>query len=203
MTFKQLCTKSFLPLLWAGIFFPIAKELAFTGESINYMWVWIICGFPYALPKIWEVIKTKTFTTGEKIGISFLRLCSNCITGGFKFFWSIIKGIFYLFTYIFSTFFAPLLVKKMEKKMEEATGVSSSEDYQTVASNDSTVSFSDNQEKFSTESTEDVEKITVNEIYIAPSTTTNHKERDKDMIFLGDVDFEEVTQVVIDDKDPS
>ena len=197
MTFKQLCIKSFLPLFWAGILFPFAKEIALTGDGINYLVVWIICGLPYAFSKIVKVIKTPELTGKDKALFSLLRLLTNCFTGGFKFMWSVVKGFSFLFAYIFSTFIAPLVVKKIEKKMEDVaddkTGANG--DYVTVVSNDNTQVFTENHDT-STETVTgevEVEEIAADDIYVEPTPTTTHKDMDKDIIYMGDVEYKEIS----------
>lgn len=66
---RDLFTKSILPVAAAGLLVCIFKSACMKDGTLDYVWLWILCGLPFGVHKVCLWIMPRNRSFGEGIAI--------------------------------------------------------------------------------------------------------------------------------------
>lgn len=94
---KAFLIKSVLPIALALLVYCIFKSACVKpDDSIDYVWLWVLCGLPFGLHRmcLWIVPSGRSF--GGGIALLALNLVIGGIIGGFVLVWRLIVAVWYV-----------------------------------------------------------------------------------------------------------
>ncbi|WP_276880442.1 DUF6050 family protein [Bacteroides heparinolyticus] len=93
---REFFRKSILPVTTALLFLCIFQSACVRGGTIDYVWLWILCGLPFGIHRIrlWVMPGGNSF--GGGIAIFALSFILGGVIGGFVLVWRLIVAAWYV-----------------------------------------------------------------------------------------------------------
>ena len=96
MTKKVFFFKSVIPVCSALLLFCIFKFLCTKDGELDHVLLWILCGLPFGLHRMYFWILPKGSSLSSGIGIFALNFIIGGVIGGFVLTWRLIVAVWYV-----------------------------------------------------------------------------------------------------------
>lgn len=89
---KQFLVKSILPMASTLLLVCIFKSACMKSGTLNYGWLWILCGLPFGMHRmcLWIIPGDRFFGGG------IVTFVFNFIIGGFVLIWRLLVAVWYV-----------------------------------------------------------------------------------------------------------
>lgn len=93
---KYFVVKSVLPATTALLLVCIFKSACMKGGTLDYVWLWILCGLPFGLHRmyLWIIPGGKSF--GGSIATVAFNFIIGGLIGGFILVWRLLVAVLYV-----------------------------------------------------------------------------------------------------------
>jgi hypothetical protein len=91
----QFFRKSVIPMAGAALLVCIFKSACVRDGAVDYLWLWILCGLPFGLHRMWLWI-VPDGSMGSGIALFALNFIVGGIIGGFVLVWRLIVAVCYV-----------------------------------------------------------------------------------------------------------
>lgn len=88
--------KSIVPVAGAALLVCIFKSACVRDGTVDYLWLWILCGLPFGLHWMWLWFVPGSSSMGGGIALFALNFIIGGIIGGFILVWRLIVAIWYV-----------------------------------------------------------------------------------------------------------
>ena len=95
-TVKAFFTKSVLPVAAALLLYCIFKSACMKGGELDYVRLWILCGLPFGLHRMYLWIVPGGGSFGGGIALFALNFIIGGVIGGFVLTWRILVAVCYV-----------------------------------------------------------------------------------------------------------
>lgn len=92
----QFFRKSIVPVAGAVLLVCIFKSACMKDGAIDYLWLWILCGLPFGLHRMWLWFVPCGSSLGGGIALFALNFIFGGIIGGFVLVWRMIVAVSYV-----------------------------------------------------------------------------------------------------------
>ena len=93
---KKFFIKSVLPVTAALLLFCIFKSACMKDGTLDFVWLWILCGLPFGLHRMYLWIVPGGSSFGGGIGLFALNFIIGGVIGGFVLVWRLIVAAVYV-----------------------------------------------------------------------------------------------------------
>lgn len=93
---RAFFVKSVLPMAAALLLYCIFKSACMKGEQLDYVWLWILCGLPFGLHRMYLWIVPGGGSFGGVIALFALNFIISGVIGGFVLAWRLIVAVCYV-----------------------------------------------------------------------------------------------------------
>ena len=91
----QFFRKSVVPVAGAALLVCIFKSACTKNGAVDYLWLWILCGQPFGLHRMWLWF-VPDGSMGSGIALLALNFIVGGIIGGFILAWRLIVAVWYV-----------------------------------------------------------------------------------------------------------
>ena len=93
---KQFLWKSILPAAAATLLVCIFKSACMKNGTLDYVWLWILCGLPFGLHRmcLWIIPSSRSF--GGGIATIAFNFIIGGVIGGFVIIWVLVIAIWHI-----------------------------------------------------------------------------------------------------------
>ncbi len=93
---KAFLLKSLLPIATTILLFYIFKSVCMKNGSVDYFLLWLLCGLPFGIHRmfLWIIPGGRSF--GENIAMFALNFLIGAFIGGFVLVWRLIIAVWYV-----------------------------------------------------------------------------------------------------------
>lgn len=91
----QFFRKSIVPVAGTALLVCIFKSACVRDGAVDYLWLWILCGLPFGLHRMWLWI-VPDGSMGSGIALFALNFIVGGIIGGFVLVWRLIVAVWYV-----------------------------------------------------------------------------------------------------------
>ena len=93
---REFFIKSILPVVTALLLVCIFKSAFMKDGTLDYVWLWILCGLPFGIHRmrLWVMLGGSSF--GGEIAIFALSFILGGVIGGFVLVWRLIVAVCYV-----------------------------------------------------------------------------------------------------------
>ena len=88
--------KSVVPVAGAALLVCIFKSACMKDGAVDYLWLWILCGLPFGLHRMWLWFVPGSSSMGGGIALFALNFIIGGIIGGAILAWRLIVAIWYV-----------------------------------------------------------------------------------------------------------
>lgn len=92
----QFFRKSVAPVAGAALLVCIFKSACTKDGVIDYLWLWILCGLPFGLQRMWLWFVPGGSSMGGGVALFALNFIIGGIIGGFVLVWRMIVAVWYV-----------------------------------------------------------------------------------------------------------
>lgn len=92
---KDFLKKSVLPVAVAALLYCIFKSACTKNGEINYMWLFVLCGLPFGIPRMFMWI-VPGGSLGTALPLFLLNFVIGGIIGGFVLVWRLLVAAWYV-----------------------------------------------------------------------------------------------------------
>lgn len=92
----QFLRKSVIPVAGAALLVCIFKSACMKDGVIDYLWLWILCGLPFGLHRMWLWFVPGSSSMGGGISLFALNFIIGGVIGGFILVWRLIVAVWYV-----------------------------------------------------------------------------------------------------------
>ena len=93
---KAFLIKSVLPIITALLLYRIFKSACMKDGKLDYLWLWILCGLPFGIHRMWIWIVPGGGSLGASIALFALNFIIGGVIGGFVLVWRLIVAAWYV-----------------------------------------------------------------------------------------------------------
>lgn len=95
-TIKAFLLKSLLPVTTTILLFYIFKSACMKNGSVDYFLLWLICGLPFGIHRmfLWIIPGGRSF--GSSIAVFALNFLISAVIGGFVLVWRLLVAVWYV-----------------------------------------------------------------------------------------------------------
>ena len=95
-TIREFFIKSILPVVTALLLVCIFKSACMKDGTLDYVWLWILCGLPFGIHRmrLWVMPGGSSF--GGGIAVFALSFILGGVIGGFVLIWRLIVAVWYI-----------------------------------------------------------------------------------------------------------
>ena len=97
---KDFCFESVLPVTVALILHCVFKSARMKNGELDYAWLWILCGLPFGLHRMWLWIAPGSGSMGGGVALFALNFIIGGIIGGFILVWRLIVAVWHTFAFV-------------------------------------------------------------------------------------------------------
>ena len=87
--------KSVIPVVSVALLVCIFKSACMKDGAVDYLWLWILCGLPFGLHRMWLWFVPDS-SMGSGIALFALNFIVGGIIGGFVLVWRLIVAVCYV-----------------------------------------------------------------------------------------------------------
>ena len=88
--------KSVIPVVSVALLVCIFKSACMKDGAVDYLWLWILCGLPFGLQRMWLRFVPGSSSMGGGIALFALNFIIGGIIGGAILAWRLIVAIWYV-----------------------------------------------------------------------------------------------------------
>lgn len=88
--------KSVIPVVSVALLVCIFKSACMKDGAVDYLWLWILCGLPFGLHRMWLWIVPGNGSMGGGVALFLLNFIIGGIIGGFVLIWRLIVAVWYV-----------------------------------------------------------------------------------------------------------
>lgn len=88
--------KSVIPVVSVALLVCIFKSACVKDGTIDYLWLWILCGLPFGLHRMWLWFVPGRSSMGGGVALFALNFIIGGIIGGFVLVWRLIVAAWYI-----------------------------------------------------------------------------------------------------------
>ena len=92
----QFFRKSVIPMAGAALLVCIFKSACVRDGAVDYLWLWILCGLPFGLHRMWLWFVPGGGSMGGRVALFALNFIIGGIIGGFVLTWRLIVAVWYV-----------------------------------------------------------------------------------------------------------
>lgn len=92
----QFFRKSIVPVAGAVLLVCIFKSACIKDGTVDYLWLWILCGLPFGLHWMWLCFVQDGGSMGGGTALFALNFIIGGIIGGFVLVWRLIVAVCYV-----------------------------------------------------------------------------------------------------------
>lgn len=92
----QFFRKSIVPVAGAVLLVCIFKSACIKDGTVDYLWLWILCGLPFGLHRMWLWFVPGGGSMGSGVALFALNFIIGGIIGGFILAWRLIVAVLYI-----------------------------------------------------------------------------------------------------------
>lgn len=92
----QFFRKSIVPMAGAALLVCIFKSACIKDGTVDYLWLWILCGLPFGLHRMWLWFVPCRSSMGSGVALFALNFIIGGIIGGFILAWRLIVAVCYV-----------------------------------------------------------------------------------------------------------
>ena len=92
----QFFRKSVIPMAGAALLVCIFKSACVRDGAVDYLWLWILCGLPFGLHRMWLWFVPGGGSMGGRVALFALNFIIGGIIGGFVLVWRLIVAVCYV-----------------------------------------------------------------------------------------------------------
>ena len=92
----QFLRKSVIPVAGAALLVCIFKSACIKDGTVDYLWLWILCGLPFGLHRMWLWIVPGSGSMGSGVALLALNIIIGGFIGGFILTWRLIVVVCYV-----------------------------------------------------------------------------------------------------------
>lgn len=96
----QFFRKSAVPVTSTALLVCIFKSACMKDGAIDYLWLWILCGLPFGLHRMWLWIAPGSGSMGGGVALFALNFIIGGIIGGFILVWRLIVAVWHTFAFV-------------------------------------------------------------------------------------------------------
>jgi len=93
---KDFFFKTVFPVCIAWFLFAMFKNVFTNDGETNYFYVWLVCGIPFGIRRMYLWLIPRGFDLGGTLGVWALNFIVGGIIGGFILIWRLICAAWYL-----------------------------------------------------------------------------------------------------------
>ena len=93
---KEFFFKTILPVCLALFLFSMFKNVFTKNGETNYFYVWLVCGIPFGIRRMYLWLIPRGFDLGGTMGVLALNLIVGGLIGGVILIWRLICAAWYL-----------------------------------------------------------------------------------------------------------
>lgn len=93
---REFFRKSILPVATALLLVYIFKSACMRDGTLDYVWLWILCGLPFGIHRMWLWVMPGDGSFGGGIAIFALSFILGGVIGGFVLVWRLIVAVCYV-----------------------------------------------------------------------------------------------------------
>ena len=88
--------KTVIPVVSVALLVCIFKSACMKEGAVDYLWLWILCGLPFGLQRMWLRFVPGSSSVGGGIALFALNFIIGGIIGGFILAWQLIVAVWYV-----------------------------------------------------------------------------------------------------------
>ena len=88
--------KTVIPVVSVALLVCIFKSACMKDGAVDYLWLWILCGLPFGLQRMWLRFVPGSSSVGGGIALFALNFIIGGIIGGFILAWQLIVAVWYV-----------------------------------------------------------------------------------------------------------
>ncbi len=88
--------KSVIPVVSVALLVCIFKSACMKDGAVDYLWLWILCGLPFGLHRMWLWFVPGSSSMGSGIALFALDFIIGGVIGGFVLAWRLIVAVWRL-----------------------------------------------------------------------------------------------------------
>ncbi len=92
----QFFRKSVVPVTSTALLVCIFKSACMKDGTVDYLWLWILCGLPFGLHRMWLWFVPGGGSMGGGVALFALNFIFGGIIGGFVLAWRLIVAVWYV-----------------------------------------------------------------------------------------------------------
>lgn len=92
----QFFRKSIVPVAGAVLLVCIFKSACMKDGAIDYLWLWILCGLPFGLHRMWLWFVPSGSSMGGGVALFALNIVIGGVIGGAVLAWQLIVAVWYV-----------------------------------------------------------------------------------------------------------
>lgn len=92
----QFFRKSIVPVVSAALLVCIFKSACMKDGAVDYLWLWIFCGLPFGLHRMWLWFVPCGSSMGSGIALFALNFVIGGAIGGVVLVWRLIVAVWYV-----------------------------------------------------------------------------------------------------------
>ena len=88
--------KTVIPVVSVALLVCIFKSACMKEGAVDYLWLWILCGLPFGIHRMWLWFVPGSSSVGGGIALFALNFIIGGIIGGFILAWQLIVAVWYV-----------------------------------------------------------------------------------------------------------
>lgn len=93
---REFFRKSILPVVTALLLVCIFKSACMKDGTLDYVWLWILCGLPFGIHRMRLWVMSGGSSFGGGIAVFALSFILGGVIGGFVLIWRLIVAVWYI-----------------------------------------------------------------------------------------------------------
>lgn len=93
---KEFFRKTVLPVVIAGLLYGIFQSACMRNGELDLLWLWILCGLPFGLHRMFVWIVPGGGSLGGSIALFAMNFIIGGIIGGFVLAWCLLVAVWYI-----------------------------------------------------------------------------------------------------------
>jgi len=102
--FKDFFSKVIFPVAVTLLLYSMFKSLCIKNGVMDWFLLWILCGIPFGIRKMFVLLVPHGFDLGATVGILALSFILGGLIGGVILIWRLLRAVWYLILTIYRLF---------------------------------------------------------------------------------------------------
>lgn len=88
--------KTVIPVVSVALLVCIFKSACMKDGAVDYLWLWILCGLPFGLQRMWLRFVPGSSSMGGGVALFALNIVIGGVIGGAVLAWQLIVAVWYV-----------------------------------------------------------------------------------------------------------